>query len=64
MMSCGGQKNKANQSQFISVQCFVFSYGVLTDSGQRQDEEKGFEKTKPISRFRRCPGLPGSVEVG
>jgi len=30
------------QSQFISVQCSAFS-------GQRQDEEKEFEKTKPIS---------------
>ncbi|MGB2861928.1 MAG: hypothetical protein WBC05_01255 [Sedimentisphaerales bacterium] len=32
---------KAKQSQFISVQCSAFS-------GQRQEEEKEFEKTKPI----------------
>ena len=37
----GAKKNKANQSQFISVQCSAFS-------GQRQDEEKVFEKTKPM----------------
>jgi hypothetical protein len=30
------------QSQLIVVLCSAFS-------GQRQDEEKGFEKTKPIS---------------
>jgi len=36
--------NLKKQSQFISVQCFAFS--VL-----RQDEEREFEKTKPI-----CPG--------
>jgi len=36
----GGEK----QSHFISVQCSAFS-------GQHQDEEKEFEKTKPILYF-------------
>ena len=34
----------AKQSQFISVQCSAFS-------GQRQDEKKEFEKTKPICQL-------------
>jgi hypothetical protein len=42
MPACGVEENKANQSQLISVQCSAFS-------GQRQVEEKEFEKTKPIS---------------
>jgi len=39
---------KPKQSQFISAQSSAFSVRNPKNSGQRQDEEKGFEKTKPI----------------
>ena len=41
LVGLGGEKTKPIQSQSISVQSSAFS-------GQRQDDEKEFEKTKPI----------------
>ena len=54
-MKINNAPDSGKQSQFISVQCSAFS-------GERQDEEKEFEKTKPI-KLAACNNLDDSGDT-